>query len=43
MLLGVVDDRALELGRVDVAHDTDRQVGLLEDERRRRRLGNAPL
>ena len=34
MLLGVVDHRALELGGEDVPHDADREVGLLEDERR---------
>ena len=43
VLLGIVDDRALELRRVDVAHDADRQVGLLEDERRCRRLRDALL
>ena len=43
VLLGVVDDRALEVGGEDVAHDADRQVGLLEDERRRRRLLDALL
>ena len=37
VLLLVVDDRALEVGGEDVAHDADREVGLLEDERRRRR------
>ena len=34
VLLGVIDDRALEFLGVDVAHDADREVGLLEDERR---------
>ena len=37
VLLLVVDDRALEVLGEDVAHDADRQVRLLEDERRRRR------
>ena len=37
MLLGVVDDGALEVGGEDVAHDPDREVGLLEDEARRGR------
>ena len=32
MLLGVVDDRALEVRGEDVAHDADGQVGLLEDQ-----------
>ena len=32
VLLLVVDDRALEVAREDVAHDAHRQVGLLEDE-----------
>ena len=36
MLLGVVDDRALEVRGEDVAHDADREVGLLEDQRRAR-------
>ena len=35
VLLLVVDDRALEVLGEDVAHDADRQVRLLEDERRR--------
>ena len=35
VLLLVVDDRALELAGVDVAHDAHREVGLLEDQRRR--------
>ena len=43
VLLGVIDDRALERLGEDVAHDPDRQVGLLEDERRRRRLGDPLL
>ena len=43
VLLGVVDDRALERLGEDVAHDADREVGLLEDERRRRRLGDPLL
>ena len=43
MLLGVVDHRALEVGGEDVAHDAHRQVGLLEDERRRMALGHALL
>ena len=34
VLLGVVDDRALEVGGEDVAHDADGEVGLLEDDRR---------
>jgi hypothetical protein len=34
VLLLVVDDRTLEVGGEDVPHDADRQVGLLEDERR---------
>ena len=38
VLLLVVDDRALEVLGEDVAHDADREVGLLEDERRRRRF-----
>ena len=41
VLLLVVDDRALEVGREDVAHDTHRQVGLLEDQIRRLGLGHA--
>ena len=43
MLLGVVDDGALEVGGEDVAYDADREVGLLEDERRRLSLGDALL
>src|SRR5205807_5716662 len=38
VLLLVVDDRALEVSREDVAHDPHRQVRLLEHERRRRAL-----
>ena len=38
MLLLVVDHRAVELARVDVPHDADRQVRLLEHHRRRARL-----
>ena len=41
--LRVVDDRALEVGGEDVAHDADRQVGLLEDERGRLGLVDALL
>ena len=43
MLLLVVDDRALELTRVDVAHDAYREVRLLEDERGHRRRLHALL
>ena len=43
VLLGVVDDRALEVLGEDVAHDADRQVGLLEDERGRLGLRDALL
>ena len=43
VLLLVVDDRALEVGGEDVAHDADREVGLLEDQLRRRRLLDALL
>ena len=43
MLLGVVDDRPLEVGGEDVAHDPHREVGLLEDERGRGRLLDALL
>ncbi len=43
MLLGIVHDRALELGREHVAHDANREVGLLEDQRRRGRLFDALL
>src|SRR5215213_4992574 len=42
VLLLVVDDRALEVLGEDVAHDADRQVGLLEHERPRGR-GLHPL
>src|SRR4051812_37240532 len=41
VLLLVVDERALEVGGEDVAHDAHGEVGLLEDERRRGRLGDA--
>ena len=41
--LRVVDHRALEVGGEDVAHDADRQVGLLEDERGRLGLADALL
>ncbi len=41
--LGVVDHGALEVLREDVAHDTDREVGLLEDERGRLGLPHALL
>ncbi len=41
VLLGVVDDRALEVLGEDVAHDTHRQVGLLEDQIGRLGLGHA--
>ena len=34
MLLGIVHDGALELGREDVAHHAHRQIGLLEHHRR---------
>ena len=43
VLLLVVDERALEVGREDVAHDADREVGLLEDELRRGGLLDALL
>ena len=43
VLLGVVDHRALEVGGEDVAHDADREVGLLEDQRRRVGLLDALL
>ena len=43
MLLGVVDDRPLERRGEDVAHDPHRQVGLLEDQRRRGGLLDALL
>ena len=43
MLLLVVDDRALEVGREDVAHDAHGEVGLLEDQRGRGRLLDALL
>src|SRR5918995_236135 len=43
VLLGVVDDRALEVLGEDVAHDADREVGLLEDQGGRGRLGDALL
>ena len=43
VLLGVVDDRALEVLGEDVAHDADREVGLLEDQRGRRGLLDALL
>jgi hypothetical protein len=35
VLLGIVDHRALEVRGEDVAHDADREVGLLEDQRGR--------
>jgi hypothetical protein len=38
VLLGVVDDRALEVRGEDVAHDPHREVGLLEHQRGRGRL-----
>ena len=41
VLLGIVDDRALEVLGEDVAHDAHREVGLLEDEARRGRLRDA--
>ena len=43
MLLGVIDDRPLELVREDVAHDAHREIGFLEDQRRSRRLGHTAL
>src|ERR1700733_12430189 len=43
MLLGIIDDRSLERRGEDVADDPHGQVGLLEHERRRRRLGDALL
>ena len=43
VLLGVVDDRALEVRGEDVADDADRQVGLLEHERGRGGLRDALL
>ncbi len=43
MLLGVVDDRLLEVLGEDVAHDADREVGLLEDHVGRGRLRDALL
>ena len=41
VLLLVVDDRALEVRREDVAHDAHREVGLLEDEVRGERVLDA--
>jgi hypothetical protein len=43
VLLGVIDDRAFEVGGEDVSDDPDREVGLLEDERRRLSLGDPLL
>ena len=43
VLLLVVDDRLLEVGAEDVAHDAHRQIGLLEDHRGRRRVRDALL
>ena len=43
VLLLVVDDRTLEVLAEDVAHDTDREIRLLEDQRGRRRLPYALL
>ena len=43
VLLGVVDDRLLEVLGEDVAHDADREVGLLEDHVGRGRLRDALL
>ena len=43
VLVRVVDDGALEVLGEDVAHDAHREVGLLEDERRRARLRDARL
>ena len=41
VLLLVVDERALEVGAEDVAHDAHGEVGLLEDHRGRGGLGGA--
>src|SRR5690348_15841298 len=43
VLLGVVEDRALEVRAEDVALHADREIGLLEDQCRRGRLAHALL